>query len=99
MPASDQIRLRKRHDRKRKRKYCRGEVSLVEQGTIDYVSTAYIDQEKFKSIYYIKELFSADASIFKKKSNSEPSALQMLALPLNHELFLVLEDQNQTIQT
>ena len=37
------------------------------QDTIDYVSTAYFDQKKFKSIYYIKELFSADASIFKKK--------------------------------
>ena len=85
----------KRHDRKRK--YGRGEVSLVDQGTIDYVSTAYFDQEKFKSIYYIKELFSANASIFKKKFKLRNICL--LPLSLNHELFLVLEDQNQTIQT
>ena len=39
-----------------------GDISLVEQDTIGYVSTAYFDQKKFKSIYYIKELFSADAS-------------------------------------
>jgi hypothetical protein len=63
----------KRHDRKRK--YGRGEVSLVDQGTIDYVSTAYFDQEKFKSIYYIKELFSANASIFKKKIQTQKHLL------------------------
>ena len=43
----------KRHDRKRK--YGRGEVSLVDQGTIDYVSTAYFDPKKIKKIEFIKE--------------------------------------------
>ena len=41
----------------------RGKVSLVEQDTIDYVSTAYFEPKKSKG--YVM-LFSADATIFKK---------------------------------
>ena len=68
----------------------RGEVSLVEQDIIDYVSTVYFEPKKNQKLIFIKEilnmqLFSGDATIFFLPQKIKNCPQKLLIIPQDHE--------------